>query len=326
MKIHLVCLLPRTYDAMLRLCDLSEPKLHQLVDDPASADMILMVGRWSFHGETMLNHPIPRRYPEKTFVYSDDDVFAPLLPGVYASATRGRFFSLNRMESQKFIDWQNPCVRRMDAAKQYLFSFAGRSSSLLRKMLFRLRFNRPDVLIEDTSSYDHWDVQGDQEEKQRRYVETLAASRFALCPKGASSGSYRLFEVMQMGIAPVILSDRYILPYGPDWNSFAISVPERKIAQLDRILELHAHESEQRGRLAAEAYQQWFADPAVFNHVITLCQRIRERRRIPERIVQKFWPLMLWRLRVVRGVRQGVRGAVVQVLQRFGRAGALSAT
>jgi hypothetical protein len=319
MKIHLVCLLQRTYDALLRHFDLAEPKLHVLVDDPEAADMILLVGRWSFYGETILNHPMPRLYPEKTFVYSDDDVFAPLLPGVYASAERGRFFDLNRMESQKFIDWLNPNVRPIPAEKRFLFSFAGRSSSLLRKMLFRVNFRRPDVLVEDTSHYDHWVIQADREENQRRYVETLAASRFALCPKGASAGSYRLFEVMQMGIAPVILSDRYILPEGPDWNSFALVVPERKIAQLAEILDAYAHEAEERGRLAAEAYQQWFSEPAVFNHIIALCQRIRERRRVPERVVQKFWPLMLWQLRFVRGLRGGTRAAILQALHLLGK-------
>ncbi|HEY8996400.1 MAG TPA: exostosin family protein [Edaphobacter sp.] len=324
MKIHLVCLLQRTCNAMLRYFDQAEPKLHTLTDDPESADMILMVGRWSFYGETILNHPIPRLYPEKTFVYSDDDVFAPLLPGVYASASRGRFFSLNRMESQRFIDWLNPRVQPMQAEKRYLFSFAGRSSSLLRKRLFRINFRRSDVLIEDTSHYNHWIVEADREENQRRYAETLAASRFALCPKGASAGSYRLFEAMQMGIAPVILSDRYILPHGPDWNSFALFVPERKIGQLPQILAAREHEAEERGRLAAEAYRQWFAEPVVFNHIVALCQRIHARRRVPERWVQKFWPLMLWRLRLVRGLRGGARAAILQALQFIGKGNLLT--
>lgn len=318
MKVHLVCLLQSTYDAMLDLYRQASPQLHELVDDPHTADIILFVGRWSFYGAGVVDHPLPKMYPEKTFVYSDDDVFAPLLPGVYASAVRGRFFSLNRMESQKFIDWQNPKVQKMEAEKKYLFSFAGRSSSLLRKRLFRIKFDRKDVFIEDTSYYDHWKVQPDREENQRRYVESLACSKFALCPGGASAGSYRLFEVMQMGIAPVVISDRYILPEGPDWKSFALCVPERKLKKLVEIIESHAHESEDRGRLAAEAYERWFASHAVFNHIIALCERVKARRRVPERWVQKFWGLMLWRLRAVRGIRQASRAGVLQITHRIG--------
>ncbi|MDE1178137.1 MAG: exostosin family protein [Edaphobacter sp.] len=321
MKIHLVCLLQRTYDAVLQLHRQASPSLHQLVDDPHQADMILFVGRWSFYGGEVVDHPLPRLYPEKTFVYSDDDIFAPLLPGVYASARRGRFFDLGRMASQKFIDWQNPHIQAIDCPKQYLFSFAGRSSSLLRKLLFRINYRRSDVFIEDTSYYDHWTIQPDREANQRRYVETIAASHFALCPRGASSGSYRLFEVMQMGIAPIILSDRYILPEGPDWESFALVVPERKIASLPQILERHVAESEQRGRLAAQAYRQWFADEAVFNHIIALCQQLRERRKVPERWVQRLWPLMLWRLRAIRTAREAVRSTALLAMRLAGRGG-----
>src|SRR5579859_960751 len=44
MKIHLVCLRQGAYEAMLRLEQQAEPRRHTLVDDPASADMILFVG------------------------------------------------------------------------------------------------------------------------------------------------------------------------------------------------------------------------------------------------------------------------------------------
>ncbi|MBS1800796.1 MAG: exostosin family protein [Acidobacteria bacterium] len=303
MKIHLVCLLPSTYEAMLELHRQASPQRHVLVDDPAEAGLILFVGRWSFYGDGVVDNPLPRLYPEKTFVYNDDDILAPLLPGVYASATRPRLFRLNRCESQKFIDWPNPNVQPLEAGKKYLLSFAGRSSSLLRKRLFRIDFRRPDVFIRDTSHYDHWEIQPGRDEHQKKYAATIAASRFALCPKGASAGSYRLFEVMEMGVAPVILSDRYILPHGPDWDSFALRVPERRLASLARILDRHAHESEQRGRLAREAYENWFSSPMAFNHIVDLCERIRQRRRIPERWIQPFWGFMLWKLRLTRRLR-----------------------
>lgn len=311
MKIHLVCLLQSAYDAMLELHRQAVPRIHQLVDDPETADIILFVGRWSFYGNGVVDNPLPKKYPDKTFVYNDDDVLAPLLPGVYASATRPRVFRLNRLESQKFIDWPNPNVQPMEAEKKYLFSFAGRSSSLLRKRLFRIHFRRDDVYVRDTSHYDHWEIQPDRDEHQKQYAATIAASRFALCPKGASAGSYRLFEVMQMGVAPVVISDRYILPEGPDWDSFALRVPEWKIASLPKILDRHAHESEERGRRAQQEYEKWFSSPMVFNHIVSLCERIKTRRRVSERWVQPFWGLMLWKLRMIRGTRETFRSVIL---------------
>jgi len=317
MKIHLVCLWQSTYDAILELHRQAAPPLHELVDDPDTAEMILFVGRWSFYGKGVVDSSLPRKYPEKTFVYNDDDVLTPLLPGVYASATRPRIFKLNRLESQKFIDWPNPNVQPMQAEKKYLFSFAGRSSSLLRKRLFRINFSRKDVHVRDTSHYDHWEIQPDREENQKQYASTIASSCFALCPKGASAGSYRLFEVMQMGVAPVVISDRYILPEGPDWNSFLLSVSEWKVAGLAKILDKHAHESEERGRRAQEAYEKWFSSSMVFNHIVALCERIKARRRVSERCVQPFWGLMLWKLRVIRGAREAFRTAILWTLQKL---------
>ncbi|MBS1821041.1 MAG: exostosin family protein [Acidobacteria bacterium] len=311
MKIHLVCLLESTYNAMLELYRQASPQKHVLVDDPDEADMILFVGRWSFFGNGVVDNPLPRQYPEKTFVYNDDDVLTPLLPGVYASATQPRVLRLNRTENQKFIDWPNPNVQPIETGKKHLFSFSGRSSSLLRKRLFRINFRRDDICVKDTSYYDHWEIQPNRDENQKEYVATIAASRFALCPKGASAGSYRLFEVMEMGVAPVILSDRYILPHGPDWDSFALRIPERRLRDLATILDRHAHESEERGRRAREEYERWFSSPMVFNHIVELCERIRQRRRVPERWVQPFWGLMLWKLRLVRSLREASKRIIL---------------
>ena len=319
MKIHLVSLYQSVYDTMVELHRLAQPQLHTLVDDPEVADMILFVGHSSFHGHGIVDNPLPRKYPEKTFIYSDDDIFTPLLPGVYASAERPRFFKLNRLESQKFVDWPNPNIRPKEAEKEYLFSFTGRSSSLLRKKLFKIKFKRPDICIENTAHYFHWGDRPDREESQKRFARIIAESHFVLCPKGASAGSYRLFEVMEMGVAPVVISNRLMMPRGPDWDSFAIRVPERSMAKLETILEKDVDKSADRGRLAREAYEKWFSSPVVFNHIVELCERIRVNRRIPERWVQPFWGFMLWKLRCVRGTRDASKAVALWIVRRMGK-------
>ena len=56
-----------------------------------------------------------------------------------------------------------------------------------------------------------------------------------LCPRGQGTSSIRLFEAMRMGIAPVIISDKWIGPKGPEWESFAVFVKEKDISRSARI-------------------------------------------------------------------------------------------
>jgi hypothetical protein len=320
MKIHLVPLRQECHDAMLRIAASAEPKVHTLVDDPGTADMILFVGGWHERGRGVVDSPLPRKYPEKTFIYSDDDGFVPLLPGLYAAAEKPRFINWKRYKGAAYINRFNPFVTLMDAEKRYLFSFAGGSTSLLRKKLYRMKFRRPDVLIENTSNYYHWDpTQPGREERQKKYAETIAASRFGLCPRGASAGSIRLFELMEMGVAPVIVSDGYLPPEGPDWESFALMLPERKLGDLERLIVAHEGESAARGRLARAAFEQWFASEVAFNHLIAAVVRVRDEKKISERWVQPFWGYMLWRQQLQRQVRGWAKSLVLLGFRMIGK-------
>jgi hypothetical protein len=320
MKIHLVSVRPGSYDAMIKLNQTAQSQLHTLVDDPESADMILFVGGWQPSGQGVADSPLPKRYPEKTFIYVDDDGFTPLLPGVYTNAQKPGLINLHRAESQMFVDCLNPHIQPMKTEKKYLFSFAGGSTSLLRKKLYKVKFSRPDVLIENTSNYYHWDSsQPGRDERQKQYATTIASSHFGLCPRGASAGGLRLYEVMQMGVAPVVISDKLLLPEGPNWDSFAIRVPERKLKELDTILAARVDESAERGRLAREAYEQWFAPSVVFNHVVAACERARANRRIPEQWIHPFWGFMLWRARFRNQTRGVLKNLVLRIFKLMGK-------
>jgi hypothetical protein len=142
-------------------------------------------------------------------------------------------------------------VTQADTPKNLLFSFQGGSTSLLRKRMFNLKFGRSDVLIENTSTYYHWDLwQPGRQERQQRYAQTIAESHFVLCPRGAGAGSIRLFEVMQAGVAPVLISGNYSLPAHVPWNTFLIRIAERDISRLPALLEPHLVSAPERGRIA----------------------------------------------------------------------------
>jgi hypothetical protein len=257
-------------------------KQHELTTDPDAAGLVLILGSFGREPRNLLEHPIYKALPDRCAVYTEDDNYLPLAPGVYCSAHRDVHARAGRIFSYSYVSrngrYQNPYLAESPSAekmsvpeKRYLFTFQGGSTSLLRKRIFNLNFDRADILIEDTSKYYHWDdTQPGRRDRQLVYAETVAASHFVLCPRGAGVGTIRFFEVMAAGIAPVLLSDDYELPPGPDWDSFLLRIPERDIARLPQLLEPHVASAAQRGRLAREAFVEHFAVEKEFDRIVEL--------------------------------------------------------
>lgn len=316
MKIHFVTLRAETMPGMYAIAQQARPQRHTLTGDPAAADLILFVGNCDPFGRGIVDNPLVRFYPEKCFIYCDDDGSVPLLPGIYVAAEKPRFFSLHRKTNMMWVVGLNPNMHPAALPKKYLFSFAGGSTSVLRKKLYRLTFKRTDILVQNTSDYYHWDPsQGGREARQQQYATTIAESHFGLCPRGASVGSLRLFEVMEMGVAPALVSDAFLLPEGPDWNSCLVQIPEGKLAELDTLLAARVPESAAMGRRARELWEQWFAPDVSFNHMVDCCVSFQQRRRIPERLIQRLWPYMLWRRRLKGNLRTNLRNVVLKTFR-----------
>jgi hypothetical protein len=249
-------------------------KAHTLVNSPEEAEMILLVGSFGDDPHRLLDHPLYRAFAERCAVYTEDDNYLPLAPGIYCSSIvdensrAGRTFSYSYASASG--KYSNRFVVDTDASKRYLFSFQGGSTSMLRKRMFNLNFNRTDVLIENTSTYYHWDLtQPDRDDRQRQYAETLITSNFVLCPRGAGSGSIRLFEVMSAGIAPVLISDDYLLPPHVPWETFLLRIAERDIARLPELIEQHLTEATERGTLARQAWVDHFAPDKEFDAIVS---------------------------------------------------------
>jgi hypothetical protein len=132
-------------------------------------------------------------------------------------------------------------------------------------------------------------------------------------------GSIRLFEVMEMGVAPVLMADRYALPPGPHWNSFLLQVPERDFRRLPELLEAHIAESRERGQRAREAWEQYFAPELVFDRMIDQLIEIRRDRLIPERLYRSMWPVIQLRASTRRGISNVLRMGVKMTRQVLGR-------
>ncbi|MHA1216851.1 MAG: exostosin domain-containing protein, partial [Candidatus Thorarchaeota archaeon] len=98
-------------------------------------------------------------------------------------------------------------------------------------------------------------------EQRTEYLESLAASRTVLCPRGAGTGSIRFFEVLSAGRIPVLISDDYELPFADviDYERFIVRFSEREAPLVGRKLfewlQSHSMEAlQEMGRLGREAW------------------------------------------------------------------------
>jgi hypothetical protein len=303
-------------------------KSHEIVTDPFAADIILILGAPPFEPQRLLQYGLYKDFPERCAIYSEDDDCLPLIPGVHTNAPISQHTRIGRIFNYAHITRNGPCQNRfleettspvpigMKAEKRYFFTFQGGSTSILRKRIYNLKFNRSDVLIENTSAYWHWDnSQPGRLERQRRYAETLAASHFVLCPRGAGVGSYRFFEVMAAGVAPVLLSDDYALTPGPAWDTFLIQVRERDIAKLPEILEPYLESAAERGRLARQAFDEYFSIEREFDRIVELAALSLRHAPPREEHFRKRQAAMIRRFAWKRNARAALRSAALKLMK-----------
>jgi Exostosin family len=228
---------------------------------PADADVILFEREdWRY----VSTSKIFRAHPDRCVAITEWDHPSFFLPTICSSNTAS-WFTRGRSETMEYplarrAGW-NPyaTIEPPPRDKKLLYSFVGKSSSRVRQRMFRHFSDEvpDDVHITNTASA----VQGHtiySNELQKQYVETLLTSKFALCPRGWGTGSVRLFEACELGIAPVILADGWTPIRGMDW-SFAIFVAERRVRELDAIIRAVQSEWNDRGRAARDTFEKQFS-------------------------------------------------------------------
>ncbi len=280
----------------------STPRLHDWVETPEEADLILLTNVLQPEGYALADHPLPRRFPEKCFVVSEQWQPPFLHAGIYANAPRLPFWR-GRFRTGSYAlyhpDFHNPHIEAHTAAdslppekRDLLFSFVGRNCHPIRERLFNTRFTRPDILVEDSSTFnafthDH----ADKAPAHRRYYDLSLRSKFILCPRGCGPNSIRLFEALKLGIAPIIVSDAWIPVEGPDWSSFALFIRESEVDQLERRVAEIEPDFLQRGIAARAAHDTYFAPERYFNYLVNAASSIQSSRVIPERFFLALRPV-----------------------------------
>ncbi|SFK34875.1 exostosin domain-containing protein [Methylocapsa palsarum] len=278
--------------------------------------------------------PAFRQFRSKCIAISDGDHLSYYIPALYASnfkcmLSKGRaqtvihyLYSIENEPGKRNI-WINR-LKGSDFEKRWLYSFMGGSTCWTRKRLLKQYKNSSpeDVLVRGTDFYKHWNSTGNPEarsEQQRVYVETLLSSKFALCPRGSSSSSIRLFEAMELGCAPVVMADSWIPIEGVDW-SFCLFVKESDVTRLDDIIRAHEGEWRERGALARRTFDETISAAKLGALLEKQIRHLLEtRNETRERLIQTIYPLRRALDQTKAAARAALREAVLFGYKSAGR-------
>lgn len=258
---------------------------HSLSDIPDGADIIIFVEREKAAGaqlEKVCAHPLYKRYPNKCYVVNPRYKGVPVLPGIYASI-RESWYDPSRIRSSHYLEVREDEYFRDKGSipdDAYLYSFRGKlGTAPIRQRLAEL--SHPCGTVQDTTDQGVTSMMKMKAREKKlqsykqNYARLIANSKFVLCPRGTGPSSLRLFETLLMGRVPVIISDEWVPPEGPDWDAFSIRVEESRIGAIPALLEQHEEYAEEMGRRARQVWDTWFAPSITFHRIVEWCRAIR---------------------------------------------------
>jgi len=206
-------------------------------------------------------------------LFSESDNITPILPGIYASLDSkcydkklhvGGFYvnnpDLNLITKQKGI---KPI---------YLYSFMGNATThkVRSKIVERLKHERgviKDVGNLAQNTWSKWDLE-EMAKISSPYCKLIQKSKFVLCPRGCGTSSIRLFETMKLGRVPVIISDNWVPPSGPNWNACSVRLKEDEIERIPSTLEQLEDKSDEMGQQAEREWKFWFSNRGNVNSIL----------------------------------------------------------
>jgi exostosin family protein len=248
---------------------------YDLVDDPEGADIILFPQCHMLGSDWRMNaireHPLTKRFARKTFVYDERDRPWRSFPGAYVSMSAHKFDSrLQRAWGYYGVtEFEHPPHTDADL----LFSLIASPSHRCRRALFRL--SEPDAIVEEIRGFTFFDPSSPEFEARREHFRrTLLRSRFVLCPRGRGTSSIRLYETLSAGRVPVIISDEWVPPDGPDWSSISIRWQEGRVSGLVDAIRSYDQEWEAMSRAAFDAYETFFAPAVAFDRISGICEEL----------------------------------------------------
>jgi hypothetical protein len=235
------------------------------IADPDDAEMIVVSNAHWFPSHDWLlrearGHSAFARNRAKVAVYDERDRTWCWWPGAYVSMPSGGFrrglqvaVPYEQLEDSRFLG-----LRGIEP--DLLFSFMGNATHRCRSDVFALRHPRGVVMNVSSERFMFWDTASPTWQRRRNeFDRLLARSKFVLCPRGHGTSSIRLFETMAAGRVPVVLSDNWVPPLGPDWERCILRLPQSRAGDIPRLLEQHEERFDSMSAAAAQAFDDYFA-------------------------------------------------------------------
>jgi hypothetical protein len=241
----------------------AEDSPFQVVAGPADADLVLLFESTEYKGHGSLPgylaEPLLGHAGGKLCAVNTEDVPAGFFRGLYSSLEGPRFNPRIHRSWPSLVP-PNPEFSSLTdgqvlhSPRPLLCSFLGSPSHPLRGRLLRLYAqSSPEIRVREVKRwYDH------TRDEQLGYLETMLASRFALCPRGKSCYTHRIVEAMAAGAVPVIIGDQW-QPFSLPETGYYLRVPEARIADLASILQTHLPELPALSRQARSVWSRYFS-------------------------------------------------------------------
>ena len=117
--------------------------------------------------------------------------------------------------------------------KNLLCSFVGSVTHPIRSKVYESMKDSPNCSFH----LKDWNPEVSNQD-QSTFVNISTRSKFVLCPRGYGLNSFRLYECFQLGSVPVIITDKFFLPWSDelDWNEFAVLIHEDMIPEIYDVL------------------------------------------------------------------------------------------
>ena len=251
-----------------------------VVERAENADIVLVDERYDYrtwrYRDELIQCAFLRRHGERVCVINHDCYSRVFLPGLYVSLDCSQPPLLDACSAPYKRDlWQVPVADFFEFSPQNLFAFRGTfHTHSIRKKLFKALENSTEGNIEELHKAFHKHDCNDQE----IYIQQIRNAAFSLCPRGLSPHSYRLYESMQLGRCPVVISDNWIPPTGPNWEEFVVRIEESNIrSTLSLMLKQH-DQAKNLGKKAQAAWKEYFSWPARYRTFLNLVERFHGSR------------------------------------------------
>lgn len=264
---------------------------------PLEADIVIYLEPpWSDLGAPEPLRSLPLRSLHKVFVYSQADEPIPWAPGLYASlpsteayrlAQTGGFYVPHHHRERDGLG--EVLERRTMEDPELLWSFVGTTrNASVRYRVAALDDDRG--LAVDTERFTDvvrwgWRTEWRDEAQAafRFYAETIARSKFVVCPRGRGLGSMRLFEALQVGRCPVLIADQWLPPPFVDWEQCMIKVAEADVERIPAILREREDDAATLGVNARKAWDGYFSPENSLRTIVNACIDIAATLTAPMR-------------------------------------------